>query len=150
MQYLIQITHSVPTLPALSGAAQRAAMAANAAAEDFLARLRAAAARLEFILATPPERVDATTLSAGFENLAEWEAAKEAKGILAPRHRSGITIDEFAQWPIDPVGYAVDPGAAIQRAARKYQQILADAGVPMPEAGVLTAEYWRDAAARGC
>jgi len=143
----IEISHTPTPLPPLTGAALRAAASADAAAHAVLARIQRAADRLVTVLNS--ETVDATTLAAGFEAADEFADARREIADLVPRHAQAIRINELQAWPINP-GWTSSASGALSAAAESYRARLIGAGVPLPASGSGTAEFWRDAAARGC
>ena len=143
----IEISHTPTPLPILTGAALRAASSADTAAHALLARIQRAADRLAVVLNS--ETVDATTLAAGFEALSEFEDAREGIMNLVPRHAQAIRINVLQDWPINP-GWTSSVSGSLSAAAESYRARLIGAGVPLPASGSGTAEFWRDAAARGC
>lgn len=146
----IEISHTPTPLPPLTGAALRAATAADTAAHALLARIQRAADRLATVLNS--EAVDATTLAAGFEAADEFADARREIADLVPRHAQAIRISELQAWPIWPInpGGSSSVSGSLSAAAESYRARLIRAGVPLPASGSGTAEFWRDAAARGC
>lgn len=145
----MKITRYSDPLPKLSGAALRAAQAADRHADAVFARLSAASERLAAALSVPAADRDATSIIEALEATAEFEAACEERSTLAGRHRLGIDGGDGRYWPICPEAFCSAQTAAV-RAGWWHAERLRKAGVPMNAVGYETLEYWRDAAARGC
>ena len=145
----IRIEVTTSPLPPITGAALRAAQAAEQEAQTRIATLRAATARLEAVLNSPT--IDATMLAEGFGAFAVWDAAWKDTGKIVKR-RKVRAFPGTGAWGLPGAdSYPGQwPDEALRRAADSYRTVLVNAGVPCPEAGLYTAEYWRDAAARGC
>lgn len=142
----IEITHTTTPLPShLSGQALRAAQAADRQAEAVVSRIRAAASRLEVVLCS--KDVSAALLAEGFAAASEYRSALDARSTLTARHRVDVIDDRI--WPIMPNLHWA-PWFALNQAAEYYRKTLVDAGIPMEESGYTAAQYWQDAAARGC
>lgn len=144
----ITIEYNPPPAPVVSGAALRAFQAADREAEAVVANLRAQAARLDAVFRQPEP--SAALLAEGFRAWKAFEAARAAVETLVPRHRKAVKVPLSISGgpPLAPCViylYSVLPNAA-----DRYRTRLLAAGIPMPEAGVYTPEYWDDAAARGC
>lgn len=143
----IKITRE-PIIPLnVTGAALRSVQAADHTADAAYALLTATADRLSAALCVPEASVDATAIAIAITCLQSYSAAEIAVGQLVVRHR-GHSAVTMGDWPI--ANLYTGAAQAVRTAAEYYRQRLIDAGVQMPEAGVYTAEYWQDAAARGC
>lgn len=142
----IEITHTTTPLPPhLSGPALRSAQSADRQVEAVVSRIRQAAARLEVVL--NETQVSAALLAEGFAAVSEYRSALDARSTLTARHRVDVVDDRI--WPIMPNLHWA-PWFALNQAAEYYRKTLVGAGIPMEESGYTTAQYWQDAAARGC
>lgn len=141
----IEITYKPDPLPPhLSGPALRAAQAADRQAEAVVSRIRAAASRLEVVLCS--KDVSAALLAEAYAALAEYEAALASRSELPKRHRIEVQ-DGPKCWDGGAYGR---PGIVIQDIGSTYLRTLVNAGIPMPGGPIHSAQYWQDAAARGC
>lgn len=143
------ITKYSDPLPKLSGAALRAAQAADRHADAVHTQLSAASERLTAALSVPAEDVDALAIIEALGATSGFKVACEARATLAARHRIGIEGGDCRYWPICPDVFCLAQNAATV-AAWGHAERLRRAGVPMDAVGADTVEYWRDAAARGC
>lgn len=144
----ITIEYNPSPAPSVTGAALRAVQAADRQAEAVAANIRAQAARLEAVLQqTEPS---ATLLAEGFRALQAYVSACDGMKALTVRNRAAIKIPNNIPTDSRIAPYTTYITSIIPRAADRYRDQLANAGIPMPEAGVYTPEYWDDAAARGC
>lgn len=148
MNPTITIEYNPSPAPVVSGAALRAVQAADREAEAAVANFRAQAARLDAVFQQPEP--SAALLAEGFRAWKAFEAAHAAIETLVPRHRTAVKVPLSIPSgpPLAPYTfYILD---VLPNAADRYRTRLLAAGIPMPEAGVYTPEYWDDAAARGC
>ena len=149
-------------IPGLSGAALRSMEAADTiarAAWDALERVEDAIAAH---WSTPAERVDAAWIAQAIRLTSELRRAAKAVdrgGTVAPRWQSPNAGDSPSHvgggWPAT----AAEVFGGARTSTDRYALVelitsrlltLRNAGIPMPDAGTGTAEYWDDASARGC
>lgn len=144
----ITIEYDPSPAPSVTGAALRAVQAADRQAETVVANIRAQAARLESVLQqTEPS---ATLLAEGFRALKAFQSACDDIESLVTRNKVAIKVPRASFELSKLAPYTYNIAGIIPEAANIYRTRLLAAGIPMPEAGVYTPEYWDDAAARGC
>jgi 2-hydroxychromene-2-carboxylate isomerase len=143
MKYLKNIRPVVPHIP-VTGAAQRAVAAANAAALEVYDHLEAVQESMIAHDATPEANRDAVWCVEALR-LADREAqAADATAGIVKRWQSSAQQLSVRGRPYVSYEWATYIESLSDR--------LRNAGVPMPMplAGVLTVQYWQDAAALGC
>ncbi len=150
---MIEVKNRMPAAPAinatLTGAARRSTENATAAAVVYFAALESAEKRLIAAVNQPP------SAAAIAEALRAVAAIPEPPNGLSAYWVKHATVANWNvmhlchTWPIH-AHCQVYSTAAPKAAATLYKASLIEAGVPMPEAGEFTPEYWDDAAARGC
>lgn len=134
---------------AVTGAALRSVQFADADADAYAATLQALAGNWWLVLQAPP---DALGIAALISATSAINSHLETKTKLTPRHRE-IRLSGWQLYPnekLAPGWPHAFPANAASDAAKSYRELLLNAGVPMPVEGSGTAQYWRDAAARGC
>ncbi len=147
----MKITITRPEVKPLNvtGAALRSVQAADAAADAAYNHLANMAMVCETIMLR--ENPTASDIADAIEALARVQEARKVVESLAPRHNK-VQVIYSSTWPIAG-GIYTSAENAIETAARKLRFDLIAAGVsmPIPLHGVTdAAQYWRDAAARGC
>lgn len=155
----LKIVISLPSVTqlTLTGAAARSAASADASAQQWLAKMQASADRLAAALSRNP---DATAIAEAIRATEAYHTCWSAANELAPRWRSAsaavivITgLGARGKSVFEDVYWALDGGntmSCASTAATRYRDALIAAGVPMMGDGCSTAQYWDDAAARGC
>jgi len=150
-------TPALPSINAtLTGAAKRSADASAARASAWWEGLRAKVATLAAALGVPQDVATAADIATAIRAMDAVRAG--GPYTLAPYWSTRAQADlnrainmepalQFTSWPLGGSSHAA---VTVARAARDRKMSLIAAGVPMAATGEQEAEYWDDAAARGC
>lgn len=151
------ITRPTPSALLVTGAALRSVQAADAAAIAAYDALDRAAELVCAAFGGREDTLDASRMASIFEALGEfrrcskqveWPGCKLAqrwsRSAVAPVFTSASSCHDSHK----PDVYGLESHAI--DAAYRLKTTLTRAGVPMPDSDHTTAQYWRDAAARGC
>ena len=142
-----------PSPLTITGAAARSVASADAAAKAWWDHADALAAELERTLSAA-EKATASDIASAADAWRAFVGHNETRDTLVTRWKvTPWSHNATAVWRIDGA-YCTAEGA-ILRCADRLRYTLTNAGVPMgkmpgPVHSADFADYWRDAAARGC
>lgn len=152
------ITRPTPSALLVTGAALRSVQAADAAAIAAYDALDRAAELVCAAFGGREDTLDASRMASIFEAMDEFKRCskqvEQGPGCkLAPRWAKSTVAPVFSDASSchdskKPDVYGLESHAI--DAAYRLKTTLTRAGVPMPDSDHTTAQYWRDAAARGC
>ena len=149
-KYKIKIEEVKQPPEHLTGAAKRSTEAAYERAVELHKMTVATAHKIEAAVEQCENReVDAAMVANLFLLRDDWDDLKKKKRESLPV-RYKFWVSPYVKPDNELAMHSVSFDQYPNLMAKQYCEFLNDAGVPMPEQGKFTVQYWEDAAARGC